>query len=57
MGYMYKYEYRFNGRLCRVQCCSVYNTYEKADAELSEELSRLEDKGATEVQGEVYEVV
>lgn len=55
--YMYKYEYRFNGRLCRVECCSGYKTYEEADAELSEDLSRLESRGATEVQGEVYEVI
>ncbi len=52
--YQIKYEYiDKNGKLKKVQCCTVYQVYDNAEYELSCELSELERKGYSGVQGEV----
>ena len=56
MGYMIEYEYvKHNGNLVRVKCCSVFSTYEEAEAFLCEEMGLAEANGYTEVQGDIKE--
>lgn len=57
MEYQIKYEYNDrNGKFIRVQCCSVFNDYKKADNELSDILSDLERQCCTNVAGDIVEI-
>lgn len=58
MEYQIEYEYNDakNGLYHKVHCCTVFNSYEKADNELSDILSDLERQGCTNVAGKVIEI-
>ena len=55
--YQIKYEYNDkNGLFRKVDCCTVYNNYNKAENELSDILSDLERQGCTNVAGDIIEL-
>ena len=55
--YLIEYEYNDKqGLFTKVQCCTMFSTYEKADEELSNILSDLERQGCTNVAGEIIEL-
>ena len=55
--YQIKYEYNDrNGMFRRVQCCTVFTDYKKAENELSDQLSDLQRQGCTNVTGDVVEI-
>lgn len=56
--YQIYYEYNDNitGLFRKVQCCTVYNDYNKADNELSDILSDLERQGCKNVAGDIIEL-
>ena len=57
-GYKIKWEYtNSRGRHLHGSDSRTFDSYSKADDELSSLLSSLEERGNTEVQGDVYEVV
>ena len=58
MGYLIYYEYndRITGLFTKVNCCTVYNDYNKAENELSDIISDLERQGHTNVAGEIIEL-
>lgn len=55
--YQIYYEYNdTNGLFRKVYCCTVYNDYNKAENELSDILSDLENQGCTNVAGDIIEL-